>query len=460
MARHYVKNRTPTSPTELAQALADPDRAAELFGGSPASWTAFEAEYAKASPMVAQLAAEQAQLELQQALQQGGRQVPRGLTGPVATGKGRFYNKRAPGVRTEGIMPESDYPMADFFRMANGRNESFGPLRHSIHNAMSERVGSEGGFLVPEVLRSQILQMSLEHSVVRPRARIVPMDSLRVPYPSIDDTSHTSNVYGGVTGYWTEEGAAITQSAPAFSRVVLEAKKLAFFTNIPNELLADSGPAIEEWLQTQIPAALGWFEDLAFIGSATTGTGVGEPEGILNSPALIKVAAASANKITLTDVISVYTRLLPQCLMNENSLVWLCSPDVKAQLLQLAAEVTISATTSAISPPVWLAGMQAIDATPSTLFGHPLVVSEKLPSGASTNTTTAGALTLADFSFYLLGDRSELAVAMSEQYQFANDLTSYRILERCDGRSWIRSALSPFNGGVTLSPFVALDSTS
>ena len=143
-----------------------------------------------------------------------------------------------------------------------------------------------------------------------------------------------------------------------------------------------------------------------------------------------------------------------------NDPVWLCSPDVKAQLLQLAAEVTISASTSAIAPPVWLAGMQAIDAVPSTLFGHPLIVSEKIPSGASTNTTTAGALTLADFSLYLLGDRSELTVAMSEQYQFANDLRSYRILERCDGRSWIRSALSPFNGGVTLSPFVALDSTS
>ena len=87
--------------------------------------------------------------------------------------------------------------------------------------------------MVPEVLRSLVLQMSLEHAVVRPRARIVPMDSLRVPYPSIDDTSHTATVFGGVSGNWTEEGAAITQSAPAFSRVVLEAKKLAFFTQYP-----------------------------------------------------------------------------------------------------------------------------------------------------------------------------------------------------------------------------------
>ena len=328
MARHYVNRRSPTSPADPAQALADPGRAAELFGGSPASWQAFEAEYAKASPLVATLAAEQAQLELQQMLQQqGGRQVPRGLTGPVAKGKNRFYNKRAPGVITEGVMPESDYPLADWFRMVNPRNEALQPLRASIHNAMSERVGSEAGFLVPENLRSMVLQMMLEHAVVRSRARIVPMDSLRVPYPAIDDTSHTSSVYGGVTGYWTEEGAAITASAPAFSRIVLEAKKLAFYTDIPNELLADSGPAIEAWLTDQIPAAMGWFEDLAFIGSATTGTGVGEPEGILNSPSLIKVAAASANKITLNDVISVYVRLLPQCL--DNDPVWLCSPDVK-----------------------------------------------------------------------------------------------------------------------------------
>src|SRR5208282_303445 len=50
-----------------------------------------------------------------------------------------------------------------------------------LHNALSERIPAEGGFLVPEVLRSEILMVSLEKAIVRPRARIIPMDSLRVP---------------------------------------------------------------------------------------------------------------------------------------------------------------------------------------------------------------------------------------------------------------------------------------
>jgi len=157
--------------------------------------------------------------------------------------------------------------------------------------------------------------------------------------------------------------------------------------------------------------------------------------------------------ITLTDVIAAYTRMLPAALPDA---VWLCSPDAKAQLLALGP-VTGS---TAIAPPAWLAGMQAIDGEPSTLFGKPVIVTEKMPSSTSSNTTTAGALSLCNFSYYLIGDRSELETAVSEEYAFGNDMTSYRLIERLDGRAWPQTALTPRNGGPTLSPFVLLDTTS
>jgi len=458
LARHYVSNRNPSTPAELAQALSDPDRAAELFGGQPGAWAAFEAEFAAKSPLVATMAAEQAQLQLQQMMQDGAG-TPRGLGGrPSAGNKGRFYNKRAPGVAVEGALPDSDYPLAQMVRVANTRNEKFQPIRTAWHtqmaNAMSERTPSEGGFLVPENLRSSLLELSLEQSTVRQRAMIVPMDSLRVPIPSIDDTSHENSVYGGVQAFWTEEGAAIQQSAPSFSRVTLEAKKLTAFTAVPNELLQDNGDAIlQAWIEASWPKAIAYYEDDAFFN----GSGVGEPQGYLNAPAAIKVATAASHTITLTDIISAYCRTLPQALPGA---IWLCSPDVKQQLLQLAFLVTVGATTTPIAPPAWLTGLSAIAEEPSTLFGKPVFVSEKIPSGTSSNTTTAGALSLCNFSYYLLGDRSELQLAMSEEYLFQSDMTAYRLIERCDGRVWPQSALQPRNGGPTLSPFVLLDTTS
>lgn len=459
MARnHYVKNRFPSTPAELAECLADPVSAADVFGGSPQAWTDFGQHYATASPLLNKMAEEHAQVMLQEQLQ-GGRSVPRAIGGTAGSSRNRLYNKRAPGVAVDELFASEEFPLAAFFKTANPHYENGAPVRARIQNAMSERIPSEGGFLVPEVLRSTLLQLMLESAIIRPHARIVPMDSLRVPYPSIDDTSHSTSVFGGVQAVWAEEGAALTATAPSFSRIILEAKKLAFYTTIPNELLEDAGPMLDEWLRAQIPAAMAHFEDVHFIGSATTGTGVGEPEGILNSPAALRIPVGTVNTIRYDDIVKAFARIWPPSLKSPG-LTWLCAPDVKEQLLKLAVTPLSAGTTQSVAPPAWLTGLQAIDAMPSTLFGIPLVVSEKMPSIASGNTTTPGALTLADLDYYLIGERSSLQVAVSEQYLFANDLTAYRCLERLDGRSWIRSALTPFNGGNTLSPFVRIDSTA
>jgi HK97 family phage major capsid protein len=281
------------------------------------------------------------------------------------------------------------------------------------------------------------------------------MDSLRCVYPSIDDQSHagTSGVYGGVQATWTEEGAAITSSAPSFARVVLTARKLAAYFDIPNELIQDASPLLEQWIRDQLPAAIAWFEDTAFIGGATTGTGVGMPEGLLNSPAAIRVPVGTTNTIALSDVIAAYTRMLPMALPGA---IWLAAPDTVGQLLKMGP----MDSGTAIAPPAWLTGMQAIEGPTLRLFGHDVIVSERMPSSASSNTTTPGALTFFAPDYYLIGDRMALQVAVSEQYKFDRDLTSCRVLERLDARSWMRSPLSPFNGGVSLSSIVKVDTTA
>lgn len=449
MARHYVSNRTPSTPAELAQALSDPATAAELFGGSPQQWAAFEEEYAAASPVLARMAEERAQVQFSDALRSMEQQrAPRGVSGAAGGGRSRLYNEKAPGVLVEGILPESEWPLAQYAVTLNPRNDGGQPKRTELKNAMGERVPSQGGFLLPETLRSGLMELVLERSAIRQRAAVVPMDSLRVPVPSIDDTSHESSVYGGVAAFWTAEGAALTATAPKFSRVVLEAAKLTAFTQIPNELLQDAGPVLELWLRESWPAAISWYEEDAFIN----GDGVNQPQGFLSASCAVTVPTATAHVITLADVISAYTRMLPAALPDA---VWLCSPDAKGQLLSLSPVVD----STAIAPPAWLAGMQAIDGEPSTLLGKPVIVTEKMPSAASSNTTVPGALALCNFSYYLIGDRSEIQTMVSEEYAFANDMTSYRLIERLDGRAWPQAPLTPRNGGPTLSPFVLLDTT-
>lgn len=362
--------------------------------------------------------------------------------------KAKLFSKRALGAQLDKEPYAAS--IGSFLQAVWHKAEQYYPeniadlqqFRTKLKNAMAERVPSEGGFLVPETLRSQILMVALESAIVRPRARIIPMDSLRVPYPTIDDTTHTSSVYGGVVGYWTEEAAALTASQPAFGRIVLEAKKLTGYTEIPNELLQDAVEALDQWFNEMFPMALAWFEDVAFI----SGSGVGEPQGFLNSPCAVGIDRATSNTVTFADVAKMYPRMLPASL---RSSVWVCSPDVIGQLLQLTLGTLGS---GAISPPLWLTGMQGVEGVDYQLLGRPLFVSEKMSALGST-----GDLAFVDFGYYLLGDRQSMQISSSDQYKFANDLTAFRIIERLDGRTWIQSAITPENGGSTLSPVVLLD---
>jgi len=333
--------------------------------------------------------------------------------------------------------------------------------KRKLSAALSERIPSEGGFLVPEILRSEILMVALEQAVVRPRARIIPMDSLRVPLPMIDDTSHASSVYGGVIGYWTEEGAALTATAPSFGRIVLEAKKLTAYTTIPNELLQDAVTPLDTWFNMFFPRAIAWFEDVAFIGSSTTGTGVGEPQGFVNAPAAVSVSASNADEIAFIDIAKMYARMWPASL---SSAVWICSPDALLSLLQLAVTpITTTGVTAigGIAPPGFLTGMQAIDypgggngdGVNYRLMGRPLIVTEKM---APSQSGSASGLAFVDLDYYLIGDRQTMQIASSDEYLFANDQVAFRVIERLDGRFWLQSAITPEGGSATLSPLVLL----
>jgi HK97 family phage major capsid protein len=315
--------------------------------------------------------------------------------------------------------------------------------RETLKNAAaSSGEPASGGFLVPEAFRAELLSLSLEASVVRPRARIVPMESSRVVYPYIDDTSHASNVFGGVQGYWTPESGSMTDVAASFGRMALEAWKLTAFANVPNELIQDSAISFEAFIRSTFPQALAYFADVAFL----SGSGAGQPLGILTDGNAARVSVAKesgqlADTIVWENIVKMYSRMLPQSL---GSAVWVVSPDVFPELATMALSVGTG------GGPVWL--NNGVGGPPATILGRPVVISEKVE-----NLGDQGDINFIDFSYYLVGDRQAMTVASSEHFRFQNGETSFKFVERLDGRPWLQSALTPRNGGPTLSPFVTLD---
>lgn len=308
--------------------------------------------------------------------------------------------------------------------------------------AASSGEPASGGFLVPEAFRAELLSLSLEASVVRPRARIVPMETSRVIYPYIDDTSHATNVFGGVQGYWTPESGQMTDVAATFGRLALEAWKLTAFANVPNELIQDSAISFEAFIRSTFPQALAYFADVAFL----SGSGAGQPLGILTAANAARVSVAkesgqAADTIVWENLVKMYSRMLPQSL---GSAVWVVSPDTFPELATMALSVGTG------GGPVWI--NSGIGGPPATILGRPVVISEKVE-----NLGDQGDINFIDFNYYLVGDRQAMTVSSSEHFRFQNGETSFKFVERLDGKPWLQSALTPRNGGPTLSPFVTLD---
>lgn len=350
------------------------------------------------------------------------------------------YNANTPGAKLDDMFKS---PSEYFKAIHYDPNVNDPEKRQAIKNAMSSTTGADGGYLIPEVLRSELLQVALETAVVRPRARVIPMETLRVSFPSVDSTSNVGSVYGGITAFWTEEGAALQNVSPSFGRVTLEAKKLTVYTEVPNELQMDSGISFDALISQMYPEAISWYEDVAFLG----GTGVGEPLGALNSANNAIVAnAAETGQATATivweNIVRMYSRMLPSALARA---VWIASIDTFPQLATMALSVGTGGSA------VWLGDGDGKSVPPVTILGRPVLFTEK-----TSVLGTQGDLSFVDFGHYLVGDRQSMSAMSSPHYKFGNDVTAYRVIERVDGRPWLQSAITPKNGGPTLSAYVQL----
>lgn len=352
-----------------------------------------------------------------------------------------LYNKRAPGAKAEQIFEDkaeffqSIWHRASNFRDYGARMAKLSRLQE-VQNSFGSTIPADGGFLIPETMRAELLEVALESSVVRPRATVIPMESLRVPIPTVDSTTNATSVFGGVIAYWTEEAAALTDTSASFGRVVLDAKKLTAYSEVPNELPQDAS-AFNGFISHAFPQAMAFYEDIAFM----KGTGVGEPLGWIGCPATAQVAKETgqlAATITWENIAKMYARMLPSSLA---SAVWVADIAAFPELATMALSVGTGGSA------VWL--NNGVEGPPMSILGRPVTFTEKANALG-----TAGDISFVDLSYYLLGDRQSMMAMSSPHYKFANDITAYRVISRVDGRPWIQSAITPQNSGATLSPFV------
>lgn len=437
----------PKNQDELLDALGDPDQVKKLGNkqGLAEFIQAYAEQHAKHDPSIEAQIKEETQRQFAELMRSSDiDNINRLNLDPRATpvARSKHYNPRAAGAKLDDKFGD----WASFLGATwDGHNTAESLAARSeikkIQNAFGSTIPSDGGFLIPEALRSELLRVALESAVVRSRARVVPMETLSVPYPMLDVTSNASSVYGGIVGYWTEESGTLTESAPKFGRIDLIAKKLTLYSEIPNELFQDSIISLQQFMSESFPEALAWFEDVAFI----SGNGVGQPMGFLNADAAVSVAAETgqtAGTILWENLVKMYSRMLPSSL---GRAAWVCHIDTFPEIATMALSVGTGGSA------VWIGEGEGVGGPPVTILGRPVVWTEKVSSVG-----TAGDVNLVDFGYYLIGDRQAMQSATSTDFKFSTDKTAYRLIERVDGQPWIKSAITPKSGSNTLSPFVKI----
>lgn len=304
---------------------------------------------------------------------------------------------------------------------------------------LSGDTGAAGAYLIPPEYVPEILTVDPMEAIVRPRAHIQPMagDTLKIPRLSVTAQPSAGSTYffGGVLAYWTEEAEETTETEPGFKQMELRAHKLGGHTQITEELYDDEGVGLSALLRRLFGGAITWVEDYSMI----RGTGGGQPLGILEADCLLTQARATADEFALEDAANMLGKFMPQSFGKG---VWIMNITVLPQLIQLSDGTNV----------VWIPN--AREGLPITLFGMPVLFTDKTPALG-----TEGDVILADWSYYVLGDRQRLAIAASEHYDFLKGLITVRFTHRVDGQPWLDGAVY-IDDTNQISPFVALTDAS
>lgn len=304
----------------------------------------------------------------------------------------------------------------------------------------TEGTGADGGFLVPPDYRNDIVKEVLAEETLLGRTDQWTTGSNQIVVPADETTPWQTS--GGIQVYWESEAGEKSQSKVALKEKTLRLNKLTALCPVTDELLEDAS-SLDSYLRRKVPEKMNFAINLALV----QGTGVGEPQGILNCGCLISVTAESgqsADTIVFENIVNMWSRMYGPWRPNS---VWLINQDIEPQLFTMSFEGT-SSSVPAYMPANGLAGSPY-----STLMGRPII-----PTQACETLGDAGDIILADMKQYWTGLKSQgVRQDVSIHLWFDYDVTAFRFVFRVGGQCWWSSAISGRDTGTsTMGAFIAL----
>ena len=278
--------------------------------------------------------------------------------------------------------------------------------------AMTEGTDAQGGYLVRPQVERQIVETRELDNVLRGLC-----SRLNVNTNSIQLDQLTLSTVAGWVAELAQKPETTGMTLATVTASVFTAAGLA---TVSNQLLADSNPAVDRLVTSDLAKRLVALEEAAFIN----GSGSGQPLGILNTPGIGATALTSTAIVDLLDAIldaiaNVETEHGAPSAILMHPRTWtriLKSKDAQGAYL-------IAPAAGPQDPRTGLRGPV------KTLWGYPVVTTNRMPTNLGTGTNESRVI-VGDFREALILDRQGITVDESIHVHFTTNQTVFRAEQR------------------------------
>lgn len=273
--------------------------------------------------------------------------------------------------------------------------------------AMTEGTGSAGGFIVPEEFAAEVNRVVEDFGLIAKLGRRYPMKS---------DTLNVPRLSASVSITYPGEATAGTASQPTLQNVQLLAKTCVGITPMSNELLADANVSVVDLLVELFAEAIaGELDNQGLAGSGSPFTGLLTDTGV-------NVLTASSGDDTFTEAATpdycrqLIAKVKPWALQGA---CFIMHRDVWAIIQQKKASSGGDYFVSAANPVLsGLVPQGFPSAVAGTLWGYPVLLSDKMPTTTAVSTKF---ILFGNLKHVYYGVRDEMAMSISEHATVGSD---------------------------------------
>ena len=268
---------------------------------------------------------------------------------------------------------------------------------------------TEGGYTIPQGFMAKVAEAMLAFGGMRQIATILPtVSGNTIPWPNNNDTSNKGELLA--------ENTAVNEQDLVFGSTSLLAYKYSSkMVRVSNELLNDSAIGLESYLSKALGTRIARITNEHF----TTGTGSGQPSGIITGAALGKTTA-SETAVTYEEIIDLIHSVDPE--YRKNGVF--CFHDSTLKALKKLSVGSSDART------LWDPGIFR-NGVPPTIDGYKYIINQDM---AQIGTASNKFMLFGDCSYYIIRDIGSMVLRRLDERYADYDQVAFLAFSRHDGR--------------------------